>query len=74
MSDMRHVSLTMSSQIEDVSGSVFDLFTIVHRISSMRTIPTELASPDKRLIGRGDVPPINTFQSFSRQRYPAEPK
>ena len=66
MNDMRHVSSTTSSQIEDVAGSVFDLSTIVRRISSMRTTPTKLASPDERLIGRGDVPPINTFQSLSR--------
>ena len=66
MSDMRHVSSTTSSSTEDVAGNVFDLSTIVRRISSMQTTSSDLAVPDERLIGRGDVPPINTFQSSSR--------
>ena len=66
MSDMRHVSSTTFSSIEDVAGNVFNLSTIVRRISLMQTTLTDLAVPDECLIGCGDVPPINTFQSLSR--------
>ena len=66
MNDMPHVSSTMSSLTEDVAGSVFDLSNIMRRILLMRMTPTELASPEERLIGCGDVPTINNFQSLSR--------
>ena len=66
MSDTGHVSVTTSSSTKDVAGSVFDIFAIMRRIFLMWTTWTELASLDKHLIGCGDIPPVNTFQSLSR--------
>ena len=66
MSDTPQISAATSSLTKDVTGSVFDLSTIVRRILSIRTTSMEITSPDKNLIGHGDVPTVNTFQSTSR--------
>ena len=66
MGNICHVSTVTSSLTKDVTGSVFDLSTILRRILLMKKILTDLTSPDKFLIGCGDVPPVKKIQSLSR--------